>query len=122
MPELKAILLDQAPLDPDPILEEQRQTAIAQKSRQKASTAAAGGGVKWSADVLKEMWTRYYQRANGDCSRADQAFVVYLVSRGVDEDEVAEVLKAVSKDIESRKAGHLDDYCRRTIQNAVIEY
>ncbi len=49
---------------------------------------------------------------------ADMKYTLYLLRKGLDEDEVLRRLFSESLDIENRKKGHLKDYLDRTLRVA----
>jgi len=63
-------------------------------------------------------WNDFY---SGDYSQADIKYCIYLISRGLQVQEVLERLLAESPQIFQRKKGHIEDYLIRTVIKA-IEY
>jgi DNA polymerase III delta prime subunit len=63
-------------------------------------------------------WVDFY---DGDRSRADIRYVLYLLRKGKDEEDIMKLLQEESEDIMERKKGHLEDYLQRTIKKA-FEY
>jgi len=64
--------------------------------------------------IYRDWWSFY----DGDESRADYRYAIYLFSRGLTYSEVKERILRESKDIHVRKRGHLADYLRRTLSKA----
>jgi len=53
-----------------------------------------------------------------DISKCDFAVAMKLAEAGHEPEAIAGAMKVASPDITQRKAGHVDDYCARTAQNA----
>jgi len=67
-------------------------------------------------DRKKDWW--YFYNQKGDKSGADFAYVLYLLHFNLTDEEIKEILRAESDDIENRKKGHLEDYLNRTVAKA----
>ncbi len=69
-------------------------------------------------------WIDFYNTAprkpNGDVdlSVVDMKYAVYLLAHGIKPKNVIKALRQESWDIETRKAGHLNDYLNRTVNKA----
>ena len=57
-------------------------------------------------------------KAEGDESRADLSYAMYLLRKGYTEEQVKYILAEVSENLEFRKAGHVQDYLNRTVEKA----
>ena len=76
---------------------------------------------KEAQEIVENMsgkWDTLYEQKQ-DPSRADFSWCLACFQRGYSPEAVAIALGYVSKDIATRKAGHLDDYINRTITKAV---
>lgn len=72
-------------------------------------------------DVKKKWWDFEAEKtAQGikDLSRVDISYTLYLLARGVSDNEIRDRLISESLHINVRKKGHLDDYLNRTITKA----
>jgi len=78
--------------------------------------AAAAKKTRKTPTHLKP-WQDFYQ---ADLSRADIRYAVYLLVRGIEPEKVQKMLRKQSKDIETRKEGHVEDYLERTVNKAMI--
>ena len=65
-------------------------------------------------------WRDFYD--DGDESRADMRYALYLLRMGFSPEEIRRKLLEESLDIENRKRGHLDDYLDRTIRKALMYF
>ena len=68
------------------------------------------------SDVIRKSWGEFYD--DGDKSRADMRYVLYLLRMGASEEDIKDRLLRESEDIEERKKGYLEDYLNRTIRKA----
>ncbi len=68
------------------------------------------------SDVIRKSWGGFYD--DGDKSRADMRYVLYLLRMGASEEDIKNKLLRESEDIEERKKGYLEDYLQRTIRKA----
>ena len=64
---------------------------------------------------IRKSWQDFYE---GDESRADMRYAIYLIAHGLTIDEVKQKLLTESIDIEIRKAGHLEQYLDLTLSKA----
>jgi hypothetical protein len=64
----------------------------------------------------KDWW--YFYNLKQDKSAADFAYAKYLMNFNFSDEEIKQILRVESDDIENRKRGHLEDYLERTVSKA----
>jgi len=71
-------------------------------------------------DRKKDWWCFYNQKGNK--SDADFSYALYLMHFNLSDEEIKEILRNESDDIENRKKGHLEDYLDRTVTKARMHF
>jgi hypothetical protein len=96
---------------------------MVEKREEERYTTLSNGGIlpklrhaPRPSDVIRKSWREFYD--DGDKSRADMRYVLYLLRMGVSEEDVRDKLLRESEGIEERKKGYLADYLSRTIRKA----
>ena len=92
--------------------QEERWKQIQQKEPTKAPDIAL------EQEYGSKIWHDRLLKAEGDESRADLSYAMYLLRKGFSEEAVKYLLAEVSENLESRKAGHVQDYLNRTVEKA----
>jgi len=69
----------------------------------------------------KKDWWHFYD-LKGNKSDADFSYALYLMHFNLSDEEIKEILRAESNDIENRKKGHLEDYLNRTVTKARMHF
>jgi hypothetical protein len=69
----------------------------------------------------KKDWWHFYN-LKGNKSDADFAYALYLMHFNLTDEEIKQILRAESDDIENRKRGHLQDYLDRTVTKARMHF
>jgi len=106
-PDMETQLLDVAPY-----LAKAREK-VERESRQRASLARAITGPR--GEITKD-WQDYY---DGDESRADIRYALHCLNAGRSPEEVEELLRGSSPDLDRRKRGHVATYITRTVDRAM---
>ena len=92
--------------------QEERWKQIQQKEPTKAPDIAL------EQEYGSKIWHDRLLKAEGDESRADLSYAMYLLRKGFSEEAVKYLLAEVSENLEFRKAGHVQDYLNRTVEKA----
>lgn len=72
-------------------------------------------------DNPKQVFERVHRSSimkNGDISKADFAAAAILLKNGFDQATTAQVMAECSPEIRDRKKGHVENYCKRTVEAA----
>jgi len=108
---LRAVMQNNTSLDVDRILQRAK---LPVKAVQKGPVCPT----IFAQQTLHDIWARKLKQADGDKSRADYKLAIYLLSKGYGVENVCDILKNVSTDIDQRKGRWSDDYISRTVMKA----
>jgi hypothetical protein len=86
---------------------------LKREARQRAALAEA---IRAPRGEITRDWQDYY---DGDKSRADIRYALHLLNAGRSPEEVGELLRESSPDLDRRKRGHVASYITRTVTRAM---